>query len=195
MRRVVFLAGYALTSCSGGGGSLIDRDGNGFVRDGGDGYVKAPGNAQAALRLNGGAAADCANVPGFSLGQFSDGSPPAAVLVKNGDPKEGGLVDVTCRVKDTGNGFDVSLYAADDSGLSIAAAVDAVGNGAAGKMTFKTTTGAWQSETCTLDASGPFMGVAAGRYWGMFACTSAKSSNGGACDVFGEVRFENCAQQ
>lgn len=191
MRQIVFIAGYALTACSSGGSDPVDER---RASDAGGGGPSPPSEAQAVVRLNGGAAAGCVGTE-FMLGELSDATPSAARVVKNGTTDDGGTVGVSCRVASTGGGFAVSADISTSSSFQIEGSVDASGKTSAGKLTFKTAARAWQAETCTFDTSGPFMGVAAGRYWGRVSCAGAKATTGESCDLFAEVRVEDCAQE
>jgi hypothetical protein len=53
----------------------------------------------------------------------------------------------------------------------------------------------WSSTSCKLETSGPFMGIAAGRYWAIVTCTDATSGGADTCTFGGELRVENCTQQ
>lgn len=155
--------------------------------------------ARAIVRMNGGAAADCATVPSMTVGDFGDattGSPP--VPVEDGATQGGKAVAITCRVAPNATGgFDIagSVAIAGDASLTLRASLDATGKGAGGNFALKKTT-AWSSTSCTLDTTvRPGAGAAAGRVWAQLTCGGSKSDTGGTCDIFGEVRFENCTQQ
>jgi hypothetical protein len=122
------------------------------------------------------------------VGDFAD--PQSGVSsrpVKSGE--EG--VTVTCRVAPTGSGFAVNAtITSGGTTLEVSGDVDASGNTANGKMTL----GSWQSTMTKLDTSGNAQfGIAAGRYWALFS-TKATSTTSETCDIFGEIRVENCAQ-
>ena len=76
--------------------------------------------------------------------------------------------------------------------LTTSATVDAQGGTTAGKLELKGNGAEWSSSSCKLDATGVQMGVAAGRYWATFACMGATSGTGETCDIFGQLRIENC---
>ena len=149
-----------------------------------------PAIPQAIATLNGGAAAGCATVPALKVGQFADAT--AHRPVKNGETEDGESVTVACRVAPTGAGFAVNLTITKGT-TAIAISDDVDASGASTTANMNVTSGAtWSSASCKLDASGIQMGVAAGRYWAMVTCMGATSSSGETCDIFAQVRVENC---
>jgi hypothetical protein len=154
--------------------------------------------ARAIVTMNGGAAAGCATVPSFHVGDFGDqatGVPPTPV--DDGAVDGGRTVAVTCKVAPSaGGGFDLEANVATvgDTTLTIRAAVDAQGKTKAGNMTLKKTS-TWSSASCDLDATAlPQGAVAGGRYWALVACGGSTSDTGATCDISGQLRVENCAQ-
>jgi hypothetical protein len=179
----------------GGADGPVDAGGN----DTGEGDGSAAATPRAIVRANGGAAAGCATVPALIVGDFGDpttGAPPSPV--DNGGQVGGKAVAITCRVAPiAAGGFTLSgsVAISGDTSFTIDATLDPKGKTSAGSFTL-TKTSRWTSATCTLDpTSRPEQGVAAGRFWGMLSCGGATSDKGATCDIFGELRLENCAQQ
>lgn len=144
--------------------------------------------------MNGGAAAGCGSVPAFALGAFADAT--AHRPVKNGAEENGETANVACRVAPAGAGFAVEMtIGLGTTTLTIRSDVDGTGGSTAAKLDLVGGGATWTSDTCTLDATGVQMGVAAGRYWAIVSCGGATSSAGDTCDLFGQVRVENCTQQ
>jgi len=159
-----------------------------------DGALAKP---RAIVRMNGGAAADCATVPAMAVGDFGDASMGISPTpLENGERQAGKVVTIQCRVAPDGSGYAVEGSVAVEGGiaLSLRGAVDAAGKGSATAFSLKKTVG-WSSTSCTLDTTlQPQAGVAPGRVWAMVSCGGAKSDTGGTCDIFGEIRLENCTQ-
>jgi len=134
-------------------------------------------------------------VPNFTVGEFGDGSKPARP-VRDGEQDGANRVSVTCRVRPSGANFEVeaNIATAGDTTFTLLATVDAQGKSAAGAMTLKKTT-QWTHPTCDLAILTPQQGVAAGRYWAHITCASSVTDPPATCDIFGELRIENCAQQ
>jgi len=155
--------------------------------------------SQAIITAYGGAAAGCQTVPGLSIGDFGD--PGAGKLprpVKNGATEDGGTVSVTCRVAPNGSGgFELDATTSyGGTTLTVKATLDMQGKTTAGKLNLAKVGGAsWSNVTCSFDpSSSPSMGVAAGRYWALMSCGQSVSTNADTCDIFGQIRFENCTQ-
>lgn len=144
--------------------------------------------------MNGGAAATCATVPAFKIGQFADAT--AHRPVKNGEVEDGETANVACRVAPNGTGFAVeATIGLGTTTLTLRSDVDATGGSTDAKLNLVGGGATWSSATCTLDATGVQMGVAAGRYWALVSCGGATSATGDTCDLFGQVRVENCTPQ
>ena len=193
MRRI--LAVVLLTACSSGGSGPIGGGDAGTSSStsssGGDPPAPVP---QAIVTTNGGAAAQCASVPALQIGAFADAT--AHRPVKNGEVENGETANVACRVAPNGNGFAVEMTVGlGTTTLTVRSDVDASGGSSAAKLNLVGGGATWSSTTCTLDATGVQMGVAAGRYWAMLSCAGATSASGDTCDIFGQVRVENCTQQ
>lgn len=180
-----------LVACtSGGGGPIGGTDAGTSTSSSGD--PQAPATPQAIATLNGGAAAGCATVPALKVGQFAEAT--AHRPVKNGETEDGESVTVACRVAPNGAGFAVNLTIAKGT-TSLAISDDVDDSGGSTTANMNVTSGAtWSSASCKLDASGVQMGVANGRYWAMVTCMGATSTTGETCDIFGQVRVENCTQ-
>jgi hypothetical protein len=147
--------------------------------------------------MNGGAAGGCVTVPAFTVGEFGDPTTMSPSRpVKDGAQEGGKTVKVECRVVPSAGGFDVEVNVSTvgDTTLSLRATVDSQARSNAGKMTLKKTD-TWSSATCKLETLTPSQGVAAGRFWTHVTCMGAVSETAAMCDIFGEVRVENCAQQ
>lgn len=176
-------------------------DAGASATDGGtsDGALPAA-TPQAILTLNGGAAAGCASVPAMKVGDFGDqtkGVPPAPVA--SGATAGGEVVTVTCRVAPSAGGFELqaTIALANDATLSLQGTLDADGKTAAANLVLEKGSTKWTSTTCTTapSAVGPFGGVAAGRSWTLFTCGGATSNDAATCDIFGQIRVENCREQ
>jgi hypothetical protein len=190
---VVFLL---LVGCSSGGSGPIGETDGGTASSssGGSSSGEAPATPQAIAQLNGGAAAGCATVPAFTLGAFADAT--AHRPVKSGETENGETANVACRVAPNGSDFAVEMtLGLGGTTVTIRSDVDATGGSHAAKLNLVSGAATWASETCTLDATGVQMGVAAGHYWAMVSCMGATSAGGETCDIFGQVRVENCTQQ
>jgi hypothetical protein len=153
--------------------------------------------SRAIVRMNGGAAADCATVPAMAIGDFGDVAMGIAPTpVENGDRLAGKVVTIQCRVARDGSGYALEGNVAVDGDVTLAlrGALDNAGKGNVTAFSLKKTVG-WTSTSCTLDTTvRPGAGAAAGRIWAMVSCGGARSEAGGTCDIFGEIRLENCAQ-
>jgi hypothetical protein len=211
-----FLALALVLACSGGsdvtagdGGALpneagstdaVSADGSsGAITDAnaGDGDATGAITPQAIVQVYGGAAAGCSTVPPLFVGDFGDpqaGKPP--VPVKDGASQDGGAVSVSCSVIAIGStGFDFAAsvtYAG--TKLDLTATLDASGKTTAAKMVLQKSA-TWTSSTCKLEPTTAQMGVGVGRYWGSMSCIQATSGANDKCDIFGQVRFEDCAQK
>jgi hypothetical protein len=180
------------------GGTSEGGSSDGAVSDSGT-NDSGTANPRAIVRANGGAAAGCVTVPAFVVGDFGDstsGAPPTPV--DNGGAQGGKSVAVACRVAPLATGgfaLAGSVAIAGDTSFTINGTLDAQGKTSAASFTLKGTTG-WSSTTCSLDpTTRPEQGIAAGRYWATLTCGGAISGAGARCDIFGELRLENCAQQ
>ncbi len=174
-------------------GSVSDAS----TRDAPDDDASVMAKPRAIVRMNGGAAADCATVPAMAVGDFGDVSMGIfPIPVQTGERQAGKVVTIQCRVVSDGSGYVVEGNVAvdGDAALSLRGTVAAGGKGSATAFSLKKTVG-WSSTSCTLDTTlRPGAGVAAGRVWAMVSCGGAKSDTGGTCDIFGEIRLENCGQ-
>lgn len=152
--------------------------------------------ARAIVTMNGGAAGGCVTVPTMMLGDFGDpgaGSPPRSV--GNGERFEGKAATVDCRIAPRPDGFEITATVAlgDTPRLTLSGKTDLKGSSSAAAMTLAGER-SWTSPSCTLDVSAlsPQGGVAAGRYWGRLTCMRATNDLGATCDIFGQIRLENC---
>jgi hypothetical protein len=196
MRTIAFVAGCALSACTSGGAGPIGGDGDGGGTSSSGGSSGTPvATPQAIARLNGGAAAECATVPAFDVGQFADAT--AHRPVKSGESDDDGqAVTVACRIAPNGTDFAVNVsIAKGTTTLAIEDDVDAKGGSITAKVDLRGGGASWSSASCTLDATGVQMGIAPGRYWAMVTCMGATSAGGETCDIFGEIRVENCTPQ
>lgn len=165
----------------------------------GDGGNNPAPKTRAIVRMNGGAAAGCITVPMFTVGDFGDSTMGVAPKpVENGDVVSGRVVTITCRVAAAAAGgfeLEANVTTAGDTTLTIRGTLDAQGKTKAGIMTLKKTS-TWSSSSCVLDPTAlPQGAVAPGRYWTSLACGGSTSDTAAMCDIFGELRVENCAQQ
>lgn len=203
MRKIVFLAGPVLiVACtSGGSGPIGGTTSSGgstsgeSTSSGGSSGTTEVATPQAIARFNGGAAAGCATVPAFNVGQFADATAHRPVISGEADD-DGQSVSMACRIAPNGTDFAVNLtITKGTTTLAIEDGVDARGGSITAKVDLSGGGASWSSASCTLDATGLQMGIAAGRYWATVTCMGATSAGGETCDIFGEVRVENCTQQ
>lgn len=206
MRKIVLFAASALVACTSGGagpiggstssgGSSGASSSGGSTSSGGSSGTTEIATPQAIARFNGGAAAGCASVPAFNVGQFADAT--AHRPVKSGEADDDGeSVSVACRIAPNGGDFAVNLtITKGPTTLAIQDDVDGQGGSTTARVDLSGGGASWSSASCKLDATGLQMGVAAGRYWAMVTCMGAASTGGDTCDIFGEVRVENCTPQ
>ena len=198
--RWVVVAWLAPLACGGSTATgppadgAVERDGG--SQDAGDARPVPLARAQAIVTMSGGAAAGCVTVPPMRLGDFPDvaGGTKARPVV-SGDVEGGNAVSVACRVVAAGSGFslEATIAIAGDATLTLRATTDAQARTTAGRMTLRKTA-AWSSTSCTFDAAAlsPSGGVANGRYWALVTCGGATSDIGATCDIFGQIRVENC---
>jgi hypothetical protein len=192
-------------TAGGDGGTSEDGGSDGSAIDSGNGDSGNEDSSvitatpRAIVRANGGAAASCVTVPAFVVGDFGDstsGVPPTPV--DNGGLQGGKRVAITCRVAPlAAGGFALagSVAIAGDGSFTINATLDAQGKTSTASFTLVGTS-SWSSTTCSLDpTTRPEQGIAVGRYWATLTCGGASSGAGAMCDIFGELRLENCAQQ
>ncbi len=156
---------------------------------------------QAIVSLYGGAAAGCQSVPPVTIGDFGDPNAGKAPRpVKDGESEgDGGAVVIKCRVASHGATTFVFEARVEHAGvaLELSSTLSETGKGLTGNLSLKKVGGAtWTNAgTCTFDSSAsPSMGIADGRYWGLLTCMQSMSSANETCDVFGQIRFENCME-
>lgn len=177
----------------GGGDAGTTSSSSGNTSSSSSGEVDpAPAAPQAIATINGGAAAECATVPALKLGEFGEtGNRP----VQNGAVESGATANVACRVASNGGSFAVEVtIGLGTTTLTVRSDVDSAGASSAAKMNLVGNGATWSSDTCKLEAATALMGVASGRYWAMLSCPGATSASGDTCDIFGQVRVENCTQ-
>jgi len=194
MRASMFV--LFLAACSTGGSDPIGSPDGGTSSSSGGSSSGSTGTvpAQAIAQFNGGAAAGCATVPAFKVGDFADAT--AHRPVKDGDTEAGQTVHVDCRVAPDADKFELTVVITmGTSSVNLEGSLDAQGGTTSGKLLLKGNGAEWTATSCKLDATGVQMGVAAGRYWAMVSCAGATSANADTCDIFGQLRVENCAQQ
>lgn len=161
-----------------------------------DAPVDAGPAARAIVTVHGGAAAGCATVPPMTVGDF--GAPAGGVPAKsvaNDERIDGKRVGVACRVAALSDGFEIDATVTIEGGprLTLTGKTDLKGSSSATVFTLAQER-TWKSPTCKLDVSGisPQGGAASGRYWGLVTCAGATSDLGATCDIFGQIRLENC---
>ncbi len=201
--RPLFVAalGVIVVAACGSSSSTINggTDGGGSASDGGgagdDGGADSGVKARVILKS---ALAACANAgAGPAIGDFTT-VPKRAV--DDGTAENGHPVSVTCKVA-AGSGVGPFVVSATITlggvgTLTLSSGVDINGASSAAKISLaEDAVGTWSGMTCTLDPTVDLAaGVAIGRYWAGFKCTQATNAAGPACDLQGEVRIENCAQ-
>ncbi len=153
--------------------------------------------ARVIVAMNGGAAPGCVTVPPMTLGTFGDPAAGApAVPVTDGERLQGKPVAVTCRVTSLADGFAIDAAVTVEGGarLTLAAKTDLKGSSSNAAVSLAEER-SWSSPSCTLDVSAlaPQGGVGPGRYWGLVTCMGAANDLGATCDLFGQIRLENCA--
>ncbi len=175
-----------------GGGASADAAGGG---EGGGGGADSGIKARVILKS---ALAACASAgAGLAIGDFTT-MPKRAV--DDGATENGHPVSATCTVA-AGSGVGPFLVSATITlggvgTLTLSSGVDMNGASSAAKISLaEDAGGTWSGMTCTLDPTVDLQaGVAIGRYWAGFKCTQATNAAGPACDIQGELRIENCAQ-
>lgn len=178
---------------SAGDGSTLDAPGDASTLDA---PIDAGPAARAIVTVHGGAAAGCVTVPPMTVGDF--GAPAAGVPAKsvaNDERVDGKRVGVACRVAALSDGFEIDATVSVEGGprLKLTGKTDLKGSSSATVFSLAQER-TWTSPTCKLDVSAisPQGGAASGRYWGLVTCAGATSDLGATCDIFGQIRLENC---
>lgn len=147
---------------------------------------------QQAILRTGGSGAGCEDVPDLAIGDFGDAG-TVARPVPNGTREDATVVAVNCRVVPASGGYTIyATIGRSGTTFELEANVDSNGATTNGGVSLIGPAGTWQSETCTLSQTSPEMGVGSGRYWAAFSCPASTSTPNVTCDLFGEVRVENC---
>lgn len=184
------------SSDNNGSGATPSPDGSFDLDAGTDADAEEEKDQQAILRTQG-AGMGCEDVPDLAIGDF--GSADAGTLPKpvpNGTREDATVVAVNCRVIPASGGFSVyATVGRSGTTFELEANVDSNGATTAGGVSLIGPAGTWQSETCTLSQTSPEMGVGTGRYWGVFSCPASTSTPNVTCDLFGEIRVENCTTE
>lgn len=189
------LLAFACASSNNGSGATSSPDGSIDDLDAGDGGDAEKDEDQQAILRTGGSGAGCEDVPDLAIGTFGDaGVEPKPV--PNGTREDATVVAVNCRVIPANGGYSVyATVGRSGTTFELEANVDSNGATTAGGVSLIGPAGTWQSETCTLSQTSPQMGVTTGRYWAVFSCPASTSTPNVTCDLFGEVRVENCTTE
>ena len=132
----------------------------------------------------------------LTIGTFK---PPAPVA--DGASAGTGQVSIGCKVAASGAGFDananVQLTGSSAAALLLNGTPSTAGLTKTGSVSLTIEGQTYSATTCVLDVDATAgQGIAAGRYWAGFTCARATQQAGPrVCDIQGELRIENCAQE
>ena len=159
-------------------------------------YIKAsigPGNTAATSSCGFAAGTDWLDIGTSDGVEYSP--------VPSGSNLGGATVNVDCRVTPSGDGFDVDITTSktgEDTGGSLSISGHFTSSGVQSKITGtfgQQIKGTFTAADCTVTYENQYMGVAAGRVWGVLDCPDANyASQMRTCDAQAEFRFENCGQ-
>ena len=145
------------------------------------------------------APASCMLAPGTDWLDIGSLDGQTYTPIANNVTDNGATVTVDCRVTPSAGGFDVSVTTSktgDTTGGSLHIEGQFTATGTQSKIIAsfgKASIGNFSANDCTVQFTNQYMGVAAGRVWGVIDCPDASyPSQMRTCDATAEFRFENC---